>query len=162
MKTLYDIIIEEAKKNKIKIANLYDPLSIAIKDPSTGIKLVKPKNKTPLYIIRDSALVSREFLPIKCYITLGNNKFKKKFTKKQIEDFVIDTQEKDFAKVLLKLILSEANVENEVEELPSTEIDDIYGEYSYSSYGDDNSSDIVNKPENSTVSVLCNIFQITS
>ena len=127
--TFEEVIIKESK---ITIAGLYPQAVKAAEKPDTGVKIL---NKAAYFVIRDCAKTTVQYLPLLCYGSFKNipNDLNKKFTSKQINDFIKKTETNPVSKQLLTLILETANIDIEDDSALDfgTEDDNPYGDYGY-------------------------------
>jgi hypothetical protein len=153
-----EIILQQSQ---IKEAKLYNPAKKASESPETGITI---QNPAAFHVIRDSATMTCKYLP---HFVFGHyaNPFevlKNKFTRKQIEEFVMSANSDIVNFQLLTLILEKAKkispqptAAKYVTNISTQTSDDPYGDYeSYTaiSMTQANSTD--------TVSTLCEVFGV--
>lgn len=154
-----DIII---RHSQIKEAKLYGPAKKASESPETGITI---QNPAAFHVIRDSATMACKYLP---HFVFGHyaNPFevlKSKFTKKQIEEFIVSANSDIVNFQLLTLILEKIkkttphfNITPTTTNIGTQASDNPYGDYE--SY-----TEVNTKVKNvDTLSILCEAFYTIS
>lgn len=154
-----EIILENSK---VKEAKLYAPAKKASNNPETGITI---QNKSAYHVIKDCANITIKYLP---HYVFANYEYpftelSGKFKRKDIEEFVSNT-EKDIVLNQLLILILEKNG-GLVKETPKIsvsdnndlEIGDPYGEYGV---GFEEQSNKIENNNSSIVDVLCKIFDI--
>lgn len=103
--TIEDIILNNSP---VGLAKLIGPATKAVDKPDSGITI---QNKAAYFVIRDCAILARDYLPLHIYSITANplTFFKGKFSKVLIEEFVTRAMENTNAFNLLKLIISDIN-----------------------------------------------------
>lgn len=128
--------------SKIKESKLLRPSEIAMRNPETGVKILK---KSAYFVIRDCATITNKYVPLMVYGNIVDplNALKGQFSKSDIIDFVSRSKKDLHTKQLLNLIFvdiynqeagkmqSVKKVEDVVFDFTDEE-DDIYGDYEYS------------------------------
>lgn len=155
--TFYDLIINSCSK-EIQIANLYNPLKTAKENPETGVKIITPSAK---FVIRDAAKLAFDFLPLYCFCMNPDSviaKLQKNVTKKQLNDFLKDSETSVSGKILLEELLERSNTSSTEEQTQplikeSSEFN-IYGNYGYGE-----APKITSVNEN-TLEILCKLFAV--
>ena len=149
-------IIENSKE---KIKALAPRALKASNYPDTGVKIEVPGAK---FVIRDCAKITVDYLPIMLY---GHYKdpikeLKGKFTKKEIEIFVVRSKNSIPTSQLCDLMMQDVvNQEVVQEEIQEVATDDIYGDY-----GSDNAKETTLKfdsdDQSDIIAVLCEAFKV--
>lgn len=153
--------IVENSKQATKV--LYRHAEKASKTPAAGIKIVITG---AYYVIRDCAITTLEYLPLKLYAYYKNpiKELKGVFSKKEITEFINKIKTEIPAKQLCKLILDD--ISNEPKTIVTTSVvneaenDDIYGDY-----GRDSSEDVIENTKTdldnleNVISIFCKAFE---
>jgi len=142
-KYIYIIMFEEAilDNNTEQIAKLWNPAEKAHQDPTIGVK--EFTKKAAYFVIRDCAKVARFYLPLHVWELYDDPvaSLKGKFTKVDVEDFIIRSQTEPEARALKKVIVSDIKLKHNVVQQPMSEStaqsisfeasdeEDIYGYY---------------------------------
>ena len=156
--TFEDVIVRSCDA---KIAKLYPRAKKAIEKPDTGVKILV---KGARYVIRDCAKMAVDYLPILLYGTIAEPEkfFNKKFTKKNIRDFVIrsiDTENGLVAHQLMVLILDGIAIDNPTSSVNNEVMSgDIYESYDSLVGIEDNEIDLTNVDQ--LVELLINTFGV--
>lgn len=154
-----EIILENSK---VKEAKLYAPAKKASNNPETGITI---QNKSAYHVIKDCANITIKYLP---HYVFANYEYpftelSGKFKRKDIEEFVSNT-EKDIVLNQLLILILEKNG-GLVKETPKVsisdnndlEIGDPYGEYGV---GFEEQSNKIENNNSSVVDSLCKLFDV--
>ena len=132
--------------SNLKQRLLMRPAAVAADNPETGVTI---ENKSAYFVIRDCATVTRDYLTLFIYGQLHNpfELLEGKISEKEIIDFVARAQNEKHTQQLLNLIFVDIAKQQGtavIEAAPIPEatavidysedgIDDIYGDYDYSS-----------------------------
>lgn len=136
-------MFEEAilDNNTEQIAKLYGPASKAHQDPTIGVK--EFTKKAAYFVIRDCAKVARLYLPLHVWELYDDpiTSLKGKFTKVDVEDFLVRARKDPEAIALKKVIVSDIKLKHNIVQQATAEEpkqtisfdeeadDDIYGYY---------------------------------
>ncbi len=149
-KSFEEIIVEVSNE---QISKLYPILDITIEKPETGIKIL---NNSAKFVIRDSAKICKEYLPLHLFINLDNPiaSLQNKVTKDILTNFVNSCSTSKSSKLLKDYIFQNFWTNNETSIPLENKIDedDIYGDYS--------STIIENNKTLDDLEKLCIIFKL--
>ena len=136
-------MFEEAilKNNPEQIAKLWGPAVKAHDDPSIGVK--EFTKKAAYFVIRDCAKITRQYLPIHVWELYDDpiSSLKGKFTKVDVEDFLVRARSEPAVTALKKVIVSDIKLKHKITQQPPVNEskestitfeeseDDIYGYY---------------------------------
>ena len=135
------VILENSSE---QIAKLYKPAAKAHDAPDTGVEI---KNKAAYFVIRDSAKVTREYLPLHVWMLYDDplTALKGKFTRKDVEDFIVRAKSDAHTNALKKIIVVDIKEKYDVAQVLQAQTptqvsidvddDDIYG--AYDGYGEE-------------------------
>lgn len=151
----------------VKEAKLYSASKKAAVKPDTGITI---QNQSAYHVIKDCARITYSYLPIYVFGQYQNpfEALKGKFTRKEIEDFVVNANSNFVNHQLLTLILDEIRKtkiiptqepKKIVQEQESVS-DDPYGDYGYSDLTVETSFTQTTQ-DTSTVDLLCQAFGVS-
>lgn len=121
------------------IKGLYPKLDTAILDPATGVTIV---NQSAYYVIRDSAKLAKEFLPLSLYLSLDGDRLNTfsggaNLTKTNCIDFIsarLDANNRPLYEVLFGDIREKYALDSVTTTVAiEAPADDVYGAYGDSS-----------------------------
>ena len=134
-----------------RFRNLRRPATIASQSPETQVKIL---NKSAYFVIKDCADLTLKYLPHYIYSTLNKPiaLLKGKVNESDIIDFVSRSSKSETTRQLLQIIVDDIIVdkpdiqEHVVTDLTIPEgVDDVYGDYGYSSDESDDSVSVINR-----------------
>ena len=143
--------------SELKEAKLFKAAAKAKANPEIGVVI---NNKAAFHVIKDCADVTIKYLPLYVFGSYQDplNELKGKFTKKQIEEFIVESEKELWLKQLLILIIEKIknctgknieNGENSKNELVEN-LSDPYGDYGH---------EFINKKEDSDNNVLLSLCE---
>ena len=152
------------ENSKLKEAKIYNAAKKAAKNPETGITI---NNKSAYHVIQDCANITLHYLP---HFVFGGYEdpfleLSGKFTKTDVQQFVLETERNPFMKQLLDIILGKANKFNIVNRGNEANVQgsfnpaDPYGEYGDSYEQAETTQEL--SPKN-TIETLCILFNVKS
>lgn len=156
-----EVILENSK---LKEAKIYNAAKKAAKNPETGITI---NNKSAYHVIQDCANITLHYLP---HFVFGGYEdpfleLSGKFTRADVQQFVLESERNPFMKQLLDIILGKASKLNTLSTGNETNVRDSfnpadpYGEYGNSYEQADTIQE--SSPKNTT-ETLCALFNVKS
>ena len=133
-----------------RFRNLRRPATIASQSPETQVKIL---NKSAYFVIKDCADLTLKYLPHYIYSTLNKPiaLLKGKVNESDIIDFVSRSSKSETTRQLLQIIVDDIIVDKpDIQEHVVTDftipegVDDVYGDYGYSSDESDDSVSVIN------------------
>jgi len=134
-----------------RFRNLRRPATIASQSPETQVKIL---NKSAYFVIKDCADLTLKYLPHYIYSTLNKPiaLLKGKVNESDIIDFVSRSSKSETTRQLLQIIVDDIIVDKpDIQEHVVTDftipegVDDVYGDYGYSSDESDDSVSVINR-----------------
>lgn len=150
--------------SQLKEAKLYGAALKAKANPEIGVTI---NNKAAFHVIRDCADITVRYLPLYAFGSYQNPfvELKGQFTKKQIGEFLLSTQQDLTMKQLLDLILVKLKTDfpEKLEASKNTKID-FFDQMSdpYGDYGQDIKDTVLKQnDEHEVLNLLCEAFEVT-
>jgi len=159
------------KESKSKEAKLLRAAKKAVKEPDTGVKILK---KSAYYVIRDCAKIAELYLPHLIYSQIKNpiQMLEGVFSRSEVSGFVSRAKKDLVTNQLLNLIVLDIKKQNLLEsattappqilEFEDVEEDDIYGDYDSEPVSGDIETEVVVEVEKDTLQLLLDAFKVTN